>query len=198
MSYSKPVNLPVAARSRATRGTDTARRPCWNGSGSCGRRDRRRCDRPEWRRALQADLPPNGVGTQLCLNGLEQVAFKDRLVLPAIQLAVIDDLAEVESVLEQIGEGSHAETDHAPHAAIAKTIGVGDFFSDSVCPSGPPSAFSGPFVPFLCSGPNKPEPQEVPILSGVFWSERRDLNSGPPVPQTGALTGTIRHGARVQ
>ena|SRR5262252_3975188 len=22
-----------------------------------------------------------------------------------------------------------------------------------------------------------------------FWSERRDLNSGPPVPQTGALTG---------
>jgi hypothetical protein len=21
------------------------------------------------------------------------------------------------------------------------------------------------------------------------WSERRDLNSGPPVPQTGALTG---------
>ena len=23
----------------------------------------------------------------------------------------------------------------------------------------------------------------------IFWSERRDLNSGPPVPQTGALTG---------
>ena len=29
------------------------------------------------------------------------------------------------------------------------------------------------------------------ILRSVpsFWSERRDLNSGPPVPQTGALTG---------
>ena len=26
-------------------------------------------------------------------------------------------------------------------------------------------------------------------LLGDFWSERRDLNSGPPVPQTGALTG---------
>jgi hypothetical protein len=26
-------------------------------------------------------------------------------------------------------------------------------------------------------------------LHWVFWSERRDLNSGPPVPQTGALTG---------
>ena len=28
-----------------------------------------------------------------------------------------------------------------------------------------------------------------PAFSGVSWSERRDLNSGPPVPQTGALTG---------
>src|ERR1700735_2993254 len=28
------------------------------------------------------------------------------------------------------------------------------------------------------------------LLSQWFcWSERRDLNSGPPVPQTGALTG---------
>jgi hypothetical protein len=26
-------------------------------------------------------------------------------------------------------------------------------------------------------------------MSGAYWSERRDLNSGPPVPQTGALTG---------
>jgi hypothetical protein len=26
-------------------------------------------------------------------------------------------------------------------------------------------------------------------LLWFFWSERRDLNSGPPVPQTGALTG---------
>jgi hypothetical protein len=26
-------------------------------------------------------------------------------------------------------------------------------------------------------------------LKRNFWSERRDLNSGPPVPQTGALTG---------
>jgi hypothetical protein len=27
------------------------------------------------------------------------------------------------------------------------------------------------------------------IWSGFFWSERRDSNSRPPVPQTGALTG---------
>ena len=26
-------------------------------------------------------------------------------------------------------------------------------------------------------------------FQGFFWSERRDLNSRPPVPQTGALTG---------
>ena len=29
----------------------------------------------------------------------------------------------------------------------------------------------------------------IVLLSKVCWSERRDLNSGPPVPQTGALTG---------
>src|SRR5580693_9894060 len=29
----------------------------------------------------------------------------------------------------------------------------------------------------------------VGILTIFCWSERRDLNSGPPVPQTGALTG---------
>ena len=26
-------------------------------------------------------------------------------------------------------------------------------------------------------------------FQSLSWSERRDLNSGPPVPQTGALTG---------
>src|SRR5215471_2085060 len=31
--------------------------------------------------------------------------------------------------------------------------------------------------------------REVRDLMGLCWSERRDLNSGPPVPQTGALTG---------
>src|SRR5712664_98991 len=37
--------------------------------------------------------------------------------------------------------------------------------------------------------------QKIAIMRKVFellanfWSERRDLNSGPPVPQTGALTG---------
>ena len=32
----------------------------------------------------------------------------------------------------------------------------------------------------------------VAAKSLISWSERRDLNSGPPVPQTGALTG-LRH-----
>jgi hypothetical protein len=31
--------------------------------------------------------------------------------------------------------------------------------------------------------------QECREMSVIYWSERRDLNSGPPVPQTGALTG---------
>ena len=30
---------------------------------------------------------------------------------------------------------------------------------------------------------------KIEITSAGCWSERRDLNSGPPVPQTGALTG---------
>src|SRR5215813_12410008 len=33
------------------------------------------------------------------------------------------------------------------------------------------------------------EPAKAFDLLVNFWSERRDLNSGPPVPQTGALTG---------
>jgi hypothetical protein len=38
-------------------------------------------------------------------------------------------------------------------------------------------------------------PSVTPLVFGKtfagakYWSERRDLNSGPPVPQTGALTG---------
>ena len=31
--------------------------------------------------------------------------------------------------------------------------------------------------------------RKIPMKQEVIWSERRDLNSGPPVPQTGALTG---------
>src|SRR5215475_2689191 len=38
--------------------------------------------------------------------------------------------------------------------------------------------------------PTPPQtPAEPGLVLALSWSERRDLNSGPPVPQTGALTG---------
>jgi hypothetical protein len=41
---------------------------------------------------------------------------------------------------------------------------------------------------FCARGANQ-RPARSADLTGVCWSERRDLNPGPPVPQTGALTG---------
>ena len=43
-----------------------------------------------------------------------------------------------------------------------------------------------PFPTAFCG--KKPKPKNS-RNSRFNWSERRDLNSGPPVPQTGALTG---------
>jgi hypothetical protein len=59
------------------------------------------------------DLPGDGVGGALGLHGLEQVAAEDRLMLAAMHLTPVGDLAEVEPVLEQMGERSHAEADTA-------------------------------------------------------------------------------------
>ena len=61
------------------------------------------CDEP--------DLPGDGVGGALGLHGLEQIAAEYRLMLAAMHLTPIGDLAEVEPVLEQMGERSHAEAD---------------------------------------------------------------------------------------
>src|SRR5207244_3773184 len=63
------------------------------------------------RRALQPDLPVDGVGGEFLLHGLEQGAIEDRMVLPAMRLAAIDHLADVEPVLEQIAEGADPEAD---------------------------------------------------------------------------------------
>jgi len=77
------------------------------------------------RRAPEPDLPRDGVGGELGLHGLEQVAVENRLVLATMHLAPIDDLANVESVLEQVGERSNAETDTAPPAPIGTAICLG-------------------------------------------------------------------------
>src|SRR3984893_16991391 len=53
------------------------------------------------------------------------LADHDLIVLAAMHLAPIGDLAEVEPVLEQMGERSHAEADTAAPAAIATAIDLG-------------------------------------------------------------------------
>src|SRR5262245_51773290 len=54
--------------------------------------------------------------------------------------------------------------------------------------SAPLGDFCFPFVPILVIAPETATCKKS-LFMGLFWSERRDLNSGPPVPQTGALTG---------
>ena len=39
-------------------------------------------------------------------------------------------------------------------------------------------------------------PFQISANIRISWSERRDLNSGPPVPQTGALTG-LRYAPKI-
>src|SRR6266446_5460518 len=51
------------------------------------------------------------------------------------------------------------------------------------------SALLPPFISLFRSLRSFTDDQQLVDLSIDFWSERRDLNSGPPVPQTGALTG---------
>jgi hypothetical protein len=59
-----------------------------------------------------------------------------------------------------------------------RPIGVEAAFSALILPIPYPAAISGK------------NPKSKSARSAWFyWSERRDLNSGPPVPQTGALTG---------
>jgi len=46
-------------------------------------------------------------------------------MLSPVHLTAINDLADVESVLEQIGQRSYAEADMAPHATICEAAGLG-------------------------------------------------------------------------
>src|SRR6266481_12435 len=62
-------------------------------------------------RALESNLPVDLVGGELGLHGLEQSPVEDRLLRPAMHLAAIDHLADVEPVLEEIGERAHPEAD---------------------------------------------------------------------------------------
>src|SRR5271166_864442 len=77
------------------------------------------------RSALKPDLPRNGVGGELSLHRLEQAAVENWLLLSPVHLTAINDLADVESVLEQMGQSSRAEADMAPTAAICEAASLG-------------------------------------------------------------------------
>src|SRR5262245_8656927 len=74
---------------------------------------------------FQPEVPGNDVGGEFFLHGLEQVAGEDRLMLAAIHLTPVIDLADVEPVLEEMSERSHAEADPAALLAITVAIDLG-------------------------------------------------------------------------
>ena len=73
-------------------------------------------------RTPEPELPGNDIGGAPGLHGFEQIAGEDRLMLAAMHLASIDDLADVEPVLEQMGKRSHAEADAAASAASRRPL----------------------------------------------------------------------------
>src|SRR6516225_3888960 len=76
-------------------------------------------------RAPEPVLPSHRAGGELGLDGVKQVALKDRLMFPAIYLSPIDYVAHVEPVLEQMGKRPDPQTNTAAHSAIGKAIGFG-------------------------------------------------------------------------
>jgi hypothetical protein len=73
-------------------------------------------------RAPELHVAGNGIGGAFRLHGFEQLTGEDRLMLAAMHLASIDDLADVEPVLEQMCQRSHAEANATAPAAIAAAI----------------------------------------------------------------------------
>jgi hypothetical protein len=72
---------------------------------------------------LSRSCRATALATRFGLHGLEKGAAEDRLMLAAMHLTPIGDLAEVEPVLEQMGKRSDAEADTtAPAALPTKTI----------------------------------------------------------------------------
>ena len=65
--------------------------------------------------------PLHRLGVQLLLDGVEQGTIEDRRVTAAMDLAPIGDLADVEPVLEQVGERPHPEAASADGAIISRS-----------------------------------------------------------------------------
>ena len=60
-------------------------------------------------RARRVGFAIDRSGGQAALNSLEQFAINERLMLPDVGCAPPDDLAEIEAVLQEMGESSDPE-----------------------------------------------------------------------------------------
>jgi hypothetical protein len=61
------------------------------------------------RRALEPILPRDRIGGELGLYGFEERAIQDRFMLSPVYFATVNDLADQETVLEQLGQRSDPE-----------------------------------------------------------------------------------------
>ena len=55
------------------------------------------------------------------LNRLEQIQIQNGLVPAPVDFATVDDLADVEAVLEEVGEGANAVAGGLDHPAVGKS-----------------------------------------------------------------------------
>ena len=69
-------------------------------------------------RAPQPAAPRARLGRKLGLHRLEQGTIHNRRLFAAMDLATVDHLADIEAVLEQMGERPHAEAAAADGPAV--------------------------------------------------------------------------------
>ena len=112
------LGLSSAARP-GRRNSGSGRRPCWYGLGSCG------CRRSSNRRPLRIAGEPRSRqrratawAASLPCTASNSVGIENGLVLTTVNLAPVDHLADIEAVLEQMGERAHAKAAPADGAAV--------------------------------------------------------------------------------
>jgi len=77
----------------------------------------------EGRRARPPQLASHCPMLEFRLHGLEQLFFNDRLLFAGMDFAAIDDFADVEAVLEEVGQRPHHEAGRMYRAAISVDTG---------------------------------------------------------------------------
>jgi len=77
----------------------------------------------EGRRARLPHLASDRPILELRLHGLEQLLIDDRLLFAGMDFAPIDDFADVEAVLEEVGQRPHHEAGRIDRAAVTADTG---------------------------------------------------------------------------